>query len=387
MIDFIENQRAMTNTPIARIKVIGIGGAGGNTINSMVRSGFEHIEFIAANTDGQALELSQAHVKIQLGSKLTKGLGSGANPDVGRRATEEDIEAISEQIEDADIVFLTAGLGGGTGSGGIPVIARMLRERNILSIAVVTKPFAFEGRRRTRVADETLELLKKSVDTLIVIPNEKLLELSDNKLSLLGAFDLVNSFMGQFVKSISDIITHPGHINVDFADVQAIMRNMGSAVMGTGTASGENRATEATIKAITSPLLEEQGVRGARSVLINITGSSDLGLHEVSAAAKLIHEQADEEASIVLGSVIDDTMGNNVSVTIIATGFAQQPELQTTPVQTEPTKTRQNLYEAQPARPELGRTVTKQALEHAPEDNLEVPAALRKLMQEQQKNQ
>lgn len=384
MIDFIENQYATTTTPIARIKVIGIGGAGGNTINSMIRSGFEHIEFIAANTDGQALELSQAHVKIQLGSKLTKGLGSGANPEVGRRATEEDIDGITEQIDNADIVFLTAGLGGGTGSGGIPVIAHALRERNILSIAVVTKPFDFEGKRRSRVAEETLQQLKSSVDTLIIIPNQKLLELSDAKLSLLGAFDLINAYMGQFVKSISDIITHPGHINVDFADVQAIMRNMGSAVMGTGVASGENRATEATLKAITSPLLEEQGVKGARSVLINITGNSELGLHEVSAATKLIHEQADEEASIVLGSVIDDTMGDEIAVTIIATGFERQHEQ--VQQRAPETSSRQSFYEAQPARPEPLRAQIKPA-EQTAQDNLEIPAALRKLMQEQQKNQ
>lgn len=388
MIDFIENQRSAAAMPIARIKVIGIGGAGGNTVNSMVQSGFEHIDFIAANTDGQALELSRAHVKIQLGAKLTKGLGSGANPEVGRRATEEDVETITEHIKDADVVFLTAGLGGGTGSGGIPVIARMLRERNILSIAVVTKPFDFEGKRRNRVADETLQVLKDSVDTLIVIPNEKLLELADNKLSLLGAFDLINSFMGQFVKSISDIITHPGHINVDFADVQAIMRNMGSAVMGTGVSFGENRATEATMQAITSPLLEAQGVKGARSVLINITGSSSLGLHEVSAAAKLIHEQADEEASIVLGSVIDEAMGDKVSVTIIATGFAKQPEDIDAKLASEPTVKKQRDYEAQPARPEQAQGTPKSSIaDQQPQDSLEVPAALRKLMQEQQKNQ
>lgn len=384
MIDFIENQQTTASTPIAHIKVIGVGGAGGNTINSMVQSGFEQIEFIAANTDGQALDRSQAHCKIQLGSKLTKGLGSGANPEIGRRATEEDIEIIGKKIEDADIVFLTAGLGGGTGSGGIPVIAQMLKERNILSIAVVTKPFTFEGKRRQRVAEATLELLKKTVDTLIVIPNEKLLELSENKLSLLGAFDLINSFMGQFVKSISDIITHPGHINVDFADVQSIMRNMGPAVMGTGTATGENRATEATIKAISSPLLEEQGVRGARSVLINITGSSNLGLHEVSTAAQLIHEQADEDASIVLGSVIDETMGDSLSVTIIATGFNQQiaPVIEKI---VEKSGTRQQEYEAQPARSEPQRAPARPALDQAtPQDSLEIPAALRKIMHDQQ---
>lgn len=380
MIDFIENQPT-ARKPIAKIKVIGIGGAGGNTINSMVQSGFEHIEFIAANTDAQALEMSKAQTIIQLGSKLTKGLGSGANPEIGRRATEEDIETICEAVNDADIVFLTAGLGGGTGSGGIAVIARMLRERNILSVAVVTKPFEFEGKRRMRVAEETLQAIRKTVDTLVVIPNQKLLSLSDSKISLLGAFDMINIYMGQFVKSISTIITRPGHVNVDFADVQAIMRNMGSAVMGTGIASGENRAAEATMHAISSPLLEEQSVRGARGVLINITGNANLGLHEVSAAAQIIYEQADENASIVLGSVIDDSMGDSVSVTIIATGF--EPSLE----KTAPAQTAQKnpSYEAQPARPE--QTLQQSKPIELPQDSLEIPAALRKLMQEQQKNQ
>lgn len=386
MIDFIESVHEASNAPVPCIKVVGVGGAGGNTLNSMMRSGgFEHVEFIAANTDGQALELSQAHIKIQLGSKLTKGLGSGSNPEVGRRATEEDLETICNQLKDADIVFLTAGLGGGTGSGGIPVIARTLREKNILTIAVVTKPFEFEGKRRGRVAEDSLQALRNTVDTLIVIPNQKLLDLSDEKISLLGAFDLINSFTGQFVKSISDIIIHPGHINVDFADIQAIMRNMGTAVMGTGIAAGDNRAAEATLRAITSPLLEEQGVKGARSVLINITGSSTLGLHEVSAATKLIHEQADEDANIVLGSVIDDTMGDNVAVTIIATGFEQEKAQEKTTVLT-PSTVQKGGYEAQPARHEPLHTVTK-ANTSLPDDDLEIPAALRKIMQEQQKNQ
>ncbi|MCL5436417.1 MAG: cell division protein FtsZ [Candidatus Dependentiae bacterium] len=386
MIELVENQYTTSDAAIARIKVIGIGGAGGNTINSMVHAGLEHVTFIAANTDGQALEFSEAGVKVQLGSKLTKGLGSGANPETGRRATEEDLEAIIDHIDDADIVFLTAGLGGGTGSGGAPVIARALRERNTLSIAVVTRPFEFEGKRRSQVADEAIAQLKKTVDTLIIIPNQKLLDLADSRLSLLNAFDLINGYMGQFVKSISDIITHPGHINVDFADVQAIMRNMGSAVMGTGRAAGENRATEATLKAITSPLLESQGVKGARSVLINITGNSELGLHEVSAAAKLIHEQADEEASIVLGSVIDETMGDDVAVTIIATGFEHesgQVAAARPPQQVAP---RQNIYEAQPARAEQPQPQSRPS-EQLPQDSLEIPAALRKLVQEQQNSQ
>ncbi|HBL98861.1 TPA: cell division protein FtsZ [Candidatus Dependentiae bacterium] len=396
MFEFIERQDTQ-NTSCARIKVIGIGGAGGNTINSMIASGFEHVEFIVANTDTQALERSKATHIIKLGSKLTKGLGSGANPEVGRRATEEDLDAINEHLDDADIVFLTAGLGGGTGTGGMPVVARSLRERDILSVAVVTKPFSFEGKRRMRVAEEALQQLKSTVDCLIVIPNQKLIEISTEKIALLEAFEMVNGFIGQFVRSISEIITRHGHINVDFADIQSIMRHSGTAVMGSGRASGENRAEEATIKAISSPLLEEQGVKGARGVLINITGSSNIGLHEVSSAAQLIYDQADEDASIVLGSVIDDSLGDEISVTIIATGFGPQPEAQATP--TIPT------LHVKPSVPEIQmvakpavtikREETKVATSSAmittaplsPEELLEVPAMLRKnSSHEQQKS-
>lgn len=322
MIEFAD-QCIESNVPAVRMKVFGIGGAGNNSINSMVRLGLTGVEFVAANTDAQALDQSCAHTVIQLGTKLTKGLGSGANPEVGRRATEEDIELLHEKIDNSDVVFLIAGLGGGTGSGGIPVVARALRERNVLSIAVVTKPFAFEGKRRMRVAEEALEQLRGLVDTLVVIPNQKLINVADAKVSLVGAFELINEYTGQFVRSISDIITKPGHINVDFADVQTIMRKMGAAVMGTGLATGEHRAIEATRQAISSPLLEEQGMKGARSVLLNISGSSNLGLHEASEAAQMVYEEADPEANIVFGSVVDESLGDAVSVTIIATGFDQ----------------------------------------------------------------
>ena len=323
MIRLVDERELLIESSVTtKIKVIGVGGAGGNTVNSMVRSGFDYVEFIAANTDAQALENSSAHHVIRLGNKLTRGLGSGTNPEIGRRATEEDLETIYNVVADADVVFLTAGLGGGTGSGGIPVIARALRERGILTVAVVTKPFAFEGRRRSAVADEALELLKSVVDTFIVLPNQRLIDLSDANLSLLDAFERLNSFVGRFVKSIADIIMNSGHINVDFADIQAIMRNSGSAIMGFGEASGPNRAEEATLQAVSCNLLEENGVAGARGVLVNIAGSSQLGLHEVSSVMNIIYEQVDSEANIVLGSVIDDDLEDMLCVTLIATGFA-----------------------------------------------------------------
>ncbi|HBY05862.1 MAG: Cell division protein FtsZ [candidate division TM6 bacterium GW2011_GWE2_42_60] len=417
MIDFVERPENPV-MPIARIKVIGIGGAGGNTINSMIASGFEHVEFIAANTDSQALEQSKAKHIIKLGSKLTKGLGSGANPEVGRRATEEDLDAICEHLDDADVVFLTAGLGGGTGSGGLPVVARALRERNILSIAVVTKPFGFEGKRRMKIAEDALQQIRSSVDSLIVIPNQKLLDFATEKLSLINAFEKINTFMTQFIRGISDIITKHGHINVDFADLQTIMRISGSAVMGSGRASGVNRAEEATLQAITSPFLEEQGVQGARGVLINITGNSELGLHEVSMAAQLIYDQADENANIVLGSVIDDSIGDDVIVTIIATGFGPQPEVaqplpkvpsapqatvQVKPTVIDPVKVDQakNIPEKPITiipEPEAHvfrePEITSPKIEALPQqiaplhnqDDIDIPAILRKISQEQQKN-
>lgn len=415
MIDFVEKPEN-TLLPLARIKVIGVGGAGGNTINSMISSGFEHIEFIAANTDSQALEQSKAKHIIKLGSKLTKGLGSGANPEIGRRATEENLDTICEQIHDADVVFLTAGLGGGTGSGGLPVIARALRERNILSIAVVTKPFGFEGKRRMKIAEEALQQIRSSVDSLIVIPNQKLLDFTVEKLSLIHAFEKINTFMAQFVRSISDIITKHGHINVDFADLQTIMRISGSAVMGSGRASGPNRAEEATLQAITSPFLEEQGVKGARGVLINITGNADLGLHEVSAAAQLIYDQADEDANIVLGSVVDNTIGDDIIVTIIATGFGPQqeiiqplpkaPHIQQSSIQVKPTvldqiKTEPEITSSLPQEPQIQllkemptqnkvtdipHKITQTPILTQNQDDLDIPAVLRKLSQEQHKN-
>lgn len=395
MIDFEREEKK--KAPIARIKVFGVGGAGGNTINCMVNSGLENIEFIAANTDAQALELSHAKEKLQLGAKLTKGLGSGSNPEVGKRAAEEDLERIAENIEHSDIVFLTGGLGGGTGSGALPVVAQQLKEQNILSIAVVTKPFAFEGKRRQRVAEEALDKLRTEVDTIIVIPNEKLLAVADEHMSLVDAFNMVNEVIGQFVCSISNIITRPGHINVDFADVKSIMKNMGVAVMGTGRATGPNRAEEAALQAISSPLLEEHSIEGARGILLNITGNRDLGLHEVSAAASLLYEQADEDANIVLGSVIDESMGDEVVVTIIATGFAPHAEKEASDeaheaIQVQPT-VRDEI--AEPEVTQEAPAMHEAAPEKAPEpaakeanlinlEDIEIPTVLRRMVEEKQ---
>lgn len=326
MIIFEEEKKDLI--PMASIKVIGVGGGGGNTVNSLIESGYEGIQCIVANTDAQALELSKAREKVQIGIKSTKGLGTGADPAVGKRAAEEDLDKVLEVVGDADIVFLSGGMGGGTGSGALPVIARSLREKGILTIAIVTKPFLFEGKRRARVAQEAIDALRKAVDTLIIIPNQKLLDLVDNKVSMINAFAMINDVLCQSVRGISDIITKPGHINVDFADVRTIMKDRGLAVMGTGKATGEGRAKKAALAAISSPLLENMSVAGAHGVLFNITGGKSLGIHEISEAASVIYEQAHEDANIILGSVIDESLDDEVIVTIIATGFAEPVEAQ-----------------------------------------------------------
>lgn len=323
MIDF-DNDKNSTNLSMAKIKVVGIGGAGGNAVDSMINAKFKDIEFIVANTDAQALTISKADHKIQLGVKCTKGLGAGANPEIGRRAAQEEIDKILQTVGQADIVFLAAGMGGGTGSGGTPVIAKALREHGILTIAIVTKPFTFEGKRRARIAQECIEALKKEVDTMIVIPNQKLLEIVGENVSMISAFEMINDVLNQSVKGISDILTRPGLINVDFADLKAIMKDMGLAIMGIGKATGNNRATEASLKAISSPLLENMSIKGAKSVLLNITGGANLGIHEINKAASVIYEQADEDANIILGSVIDPQMNDEISVSVIATGFTNQ---------------------------------------------------------------
>jgi len=323
MILFEEEKKQERVAPIASIKVIGIGGAGGNTVNSIIESGYEGIELIVANTDAQALSTSKANHKVKIGLKSTKGLGTGANPELGKKSAEEDIDKIMEVIGDADVVFLTGGMGGGTGSGGLPVVAKALREKGILSVAVVTKPFLFEGKRRAKVAEEAINVLRKEVDTLLVIPNQRLLDVVDETVSMIDAFAMINNVLFQSVKGVSDIITKPGHINVDFSDVRTIMKDKGLAVMGTGNATGPNRAKDAAMQAITSPLLENMSIEGARAVLLNITGGKDLGLHEISQASSVVYAQAHEDANIIIGSVIDDAMKDQIAVTIIATGFEQ----------------------------------------------------------------
>jgi cell division protein FtsZ len=308
----------------ARIKVIGIGGGGGNAVNHMIEARIEGVEFLVANTDLQALKRSQAPVKLQIGAKLTKGLGAGSDPEVGRDAALEDTEKIIEALEGADMVFVTVGLGGGTGTGAAPIIASLAAELDALTVAVVTKPFPFEGRHRLRQAESGMEELRSVVDTLITIPNERLLQAADRNMSLGDAFKMADDILRQAVQGISDLITVPGFINVDFADVRAIMKGMGIALMGTGSAVGDNRAMDATQRAISSPLLEEASIDGAKGVLVNITGGADLTLFEVDEAMKVIHDAADPEANIIFGTVPDDRMQNEMKITVIATGFERQ---------------------------------------------------------------
>jgi cell division protein FtsZ len=307
----------------ARIKVIGVGGGGGNAVNRMIQARMEGVEFITANTDVQALKLSQAPIKLQLGVRLTSGLGAGSNPDVGRRAALEDSEKIIEALEGADMVFVTAGLGGGTGTGAAPVIASLASEMGILTVAVVTRPFAFEGKRRLAQAERGLKELLDSVDTMIVIPNEKLLAVAKDA-GFFESFRIADDVLRQGVQGISDIITIPGIINRDFADVKTTMAGMGHAVMGTAIGSGPNRAAEAAQLAMASPLLEEGAIDGARGILINITGSSSLKLSEVNQASTLIQSAAHEDANIIFGAVLDEKMGEDVKITVIATGFRDQ---------------------------------------------------------------
>ncbi len=304
----------------ALIKVIGVGGGGSNAVNRMIRAEMMGVEFIAVNTDAQALLQSDAPHKIRIGDKMTRGLGAGADPNVGQRAAEEDSEKIYEALKDADMIFITAGMGGGTGSGAAPVIAEIAKDLGALTVGVITKPFSFEGVRRKLVAEQYSELLKEKCDTLITIPNDRLREVVDKKTSILDAFRVVDDVLRQGVQGISDLITVPGLINLDFADVKTIMRDAGSSMMGIGIGTGENRAMEAARAAVMSPLLEVN-IQGARGILFNVTGGSDLGLFEVNEAAEVIKEAADPEANIIFGTVIDDRMRDEVKVTVIATGF------------------------------------------------------------------
>lgn len=305
----------------ARIKVLGFGGGGSNSVSNMIRSGLTGVEFFAANTDAQALSSCLAPNKIHIGEEVTRGLGAGADPDVGQAAARESIEALRKAMEGADMVFLTAGLGGGTGGGSIPVAAEVAKELGALTVAVVTKPFLFEGKRRMKNADRGIEELRKQVDTLITIPNQRLLSIAGRNTSLIDAFRRADDILYQAVKGISDLIVCEGLVNVDFADVRSVMSEMGMAMMGTGEARGENRAVEAAEKAISSPLLEDISIHGARGVLINITASTDVTLQEVNEAAEIIHSEAHPDANIIWGMVIDPTLEDTVRVTVVATGF------------------------------------------------------------------
>src|SRR3989454_4392115 len=305
----------------ARIKVIGVGGGGGNAVNRMVHAGLDGVEFIVANTDLQALRHNSAPVKLQIGSKLTKGLGAGADPNVGRQAALEDTDKIIQSLDGADMIFVTTGLGGGTGTGAAPVIASLASELGALTIAVVTKPFKFEGRKRQAQADHGLEALRECVDTIITIPNERLLTIIDRTTPMTDAFATADDVLRQAIQGISDLIIVPGLINLDFADVKTIMAGMGLAMMGTGVAEGQDRAMEAARRAISSPLLEGASVNGARGVIINVTGGPDLSLVEVSEASCIVQEAADEDANIIFGAVVDPSLKGKVKITVIATGF------------------------------------------------------------------
>lgn len=305
----------------ANIKVIGIGGGGGNAINRMIEAGISGVQFLVANTDLQSLKASQSSVKLQIGEKLTRGLGVGGDPEKGRQSALEDTEKIIEVLEGADMVFITAGLGGGTGTGAGPIIASLATELGALTVAVVTKPFRFEGRRRQRQAEQGLNELRECVDTVITIPNERLLNAVPKGTRFHESFRLVDDVLLQAVQGISDIITVPGLINVDFADVRAIMEGMGMALMGTGTATGDNRAMEATQRAISSPLLEEASIEGAKGLLVNVSGGADLTLFEVNEAMSIIHDAADPDANIIFGAVLDERLTNEMKITVIATGF------------------------------------------------------------------
>jgi len=309
-------------TTDARIKVVGVGGAGGNAVNGMIHAGLVGVEFIAINTDLQALDCNKANCRLQIGKNLTKGLGAGANPDIGRRAIEEDIEEVTEALRDTDMVFVTAGMGGGTGTGAAPVIAEVARNLGALTVGIVTKPFLFEGKKRSGRADEGIQDLKEKVDTLIVIPNQRLLAIVERQTTLIDAFLMADDILLQATRGISDLITVPGMINLDFADVRTVMSEMGDALMGVGVAQGENRALEAAQQAISSPLLEDVSIAGAKGVLVNITGGSDLTLYDVNDATTVIYEAAGGDANIIFGAVIIPELTDELRVTVIATGFS-----------------------------------------------------------------
>ncbi|QLY81879.1 cell division protein FtsZ [Clostridium intestinale] len=341
----------------ANIKVVGCGGGGSNAVNRMIVEGLRNVEFIAINTDKQALMLSHANQKIQVGEKLTKGLGAGANPEIGKKAAEESREEIEEAIKGADMVFITAGMGGGTGTGAAPVVAEIAKSLGILTVGVVTKPFPFEGRRRMKHAEMGIENLKEKVDTLVTIPNERLLSMVDKKTTLLESFKFADDVLRQGVQGISDLITIPGLVNLDFADVRAVMLDKGLAHMGVGTGTGDNRAQDAAKQAISSPLLETSIV-GATGVLLNVTGGADLGLLEINEAAEIVQEAADPDANIIFGAVIDETLKDEIRITVIATGFEeeirriQKQEVKEEVAATTTTREKEEVVESQAFDPE-----------------------------------
>ena len=362
----------------AKIKVLGIGGGGGNAINSMIASGtIKGVDFVAANTDVQALLTSQAPIKIQIGSNLTKGLGAGSNPDVGREAAQESSDKVKELLLDTDMVFITCGMGGGTGTGGAPIIAQVSKETGALTVAVVTRPFLFEGSRRQAVAEEGIEELKKYVDTLIVIPNQRLLDVVDKKMTLLEAFRMADSILGQGVQSISDLITTPGLINVDFADVRTIMTDAGTALMGIGIGSGDGRAVTAARSAINSPLLEVN-LEGAKGILFNIIGGPNLSMTEVNEAAEIISQAADPDANIIFGATIDEDMGDQIKVSVIGTGFDENRQTMKKFISGSRMRTgggQQTVSSQKKNDDDDNQQSTKDDL--APEDEFDIPAFLR----------
>ncbi|WP_449539930.1 cell division protein FtsZ [Ferdinandcohnia sp. Marseille-Q9671] len=334
---------------LATIKVIGVGGGGNNAVNRMIEHGVQGVEFIAVNTDAQALNLSKAEIKMQIGGKLTRGLGAGANPEVGKKAAEESREQIEEALKGADMVFVTAGMGGGTGTGAAPVIAQISKDLGALTVGVVTRPFTFEGRKRQTQAAGGISAMKESVDTLIVIPNDRLLEIVDKNTPMLEAFREADNVLRQGVQGISDLIAVPGLINLDFADVKTIMSNKGSALMGIGVATGENRAAEAAKKAISSPLLETS-IDGAQGVLMNITGGTNLSLYEVQEAADIVASASDQEVNMIFGSVINENLKEEIIVTVIATGFTE--------AEFDPTRPSRPSFTSKPQQPQQVQQVT-----------------------------
>lgn len=374
MFDIADNSTLPTG---ARIKVIGVGGGGCNAVNTMIRSGLTGVEYIVANTDAQALNANMAGVKIQLGGNVTKGLGAGANPEVGRKAAIEDYERLSEVLDGADMVFVTAGMGGGTGTGAAPVIAKLAREMGALTVGVVTKPFMFEGKRRSRQAEEGIRALEESVDSLICIPNQRLLQLAGENLSLVDTFKAADEVLLNAVQGISDLINNTGLINADFADVSTVMTNKGLSLMGTGMATGPERAIKAARQAISSPLLEDVSINGATGIIINITGDASLTTHETNQAVTLIMEAADEDAEIIFGTVIDDTLGENVKVTVIATGLqTARKDIHTTQAPPMPTRSAPvtPTFEATPAAATVTPTASTTRIEARNEHVTEAPA-------------